>query len=49
MFHFATVYEAVADAISELPAIIQGERTVSWGDFDDRWLLRRLVVGRGHG
>lgn len=36
MFHFATVYEAVADAIPHLPAIIQGDRTVSWGDFDDR-------------
>lgn len=36
MFHFATVYEAVADAVPELPAIIQGERTISWAQFDDR-------------
>ncbi len=36
MFHFATVYEAVADAVADLPAIIQGERLISWGQFDDR-------------
>jgi 3-oxocholest-4-en-26-oate---CoA ligase len=36
VFHFATVYEAVADMIPDLPAIIQGERTILWAEFDDR-------------
>jgi 3-oxocholest-4-en-26-oate---CoA ligase len=36
MFHFATVYEAIADTVPELPAIIQGDRRILWGEFDDR-------------
>jgi 3-oxocholest-4-en-26-oate---CoA ligase len=36
VFHFATVYEAVADAIPDLPAIIQGDRTILWAEYDNR-------------
>ncbi len=33
---FATVWEAVADAIGDLPAVIQGERRLSWSHYEDR-------------
>jgi len=35
-FTYADVYEAVAKAQPLRPAIIQGERRLSWGDFDAR-------------
>ncbi len=34
--HFATVWEAIADAIPHLPAVTHGDTTRSWGDYDDR-------------
>lgn len=34
--HHATVFEAVADAIPEAPALVQGERVVTWLQMDDR-------------
>jgi fatty-acyl-CoA synthase len=32
----ATIWETVADAAGDAPAIVQGERVVSWEEFDDR-------------
>jgi fatty-acyl-CoA synthase len=34
--HFATLWEAYADAIGEVPAVIMGDRTFSWREYDDR-------------
>jgi acyl-CoA synthetase (AMP-forming)/AMP-acid ligase II len=34
--HHATVFEAVADAIPGAPALVQGERVVTWSQMDDR-------------
>ncbi len=34
--HYADVWEAVADAIGDQPAVIQGDREVSWSDYDVR-------------
>jgi 3-oxocholest-4-en-26-oate---CoA ligase len=34
--HFATVWESIADAIPELPAVTHGDVTRSWADYDDR-------------
>ncbi|MDG2263334.1 MAG: AMP-binding protein, partial [Actinomycetota bacterium] len=34
--HHASVFEAVADAIPEAPALAQGNRVVTWADMDDR-------------
>jgi len=34
--HFATVWESIADAIPELPAVTHGDVTRSWSDYDDR-------------
>jgi 3-oxocholest-4-en-26-oate---CoA ligase len=34
--HFATVWESIAAAIPEHPALIHGELTRSWSDYDDR-------------
>jgi fatty-acyl-CoA synthase len=33
---FATVWERVADAIPDAPAVVQGERTVRYGEVEDR-------------
>ena len=33
---FADVWEAIAAVQPERPAFIQGERTISWGEFDAR-------------
>src|SRR4051794_3678130 len=44
-WNFADVWEIVADAVPDAPAQIQGERVISWRDFDRRadgvasWLL----------
>ncbi len=34
--HFASVWEAVADTIGDRPAVIQGDRTVTFTDYDER-------------
>lgn len=34
--HFATVWESIADAIPEYPAISNGDVTRSWREYDDR-------------
>ena len=34
--HFATTWEAVADAFPDQPALVHGELTRSWREFDDR-------------
>ena len=33
---FATVWEAIADAIPDVPAVIFGDRHFSWREYDDR-------------
>jgi fatty-acyl-CoA synthase len=35
-FAFATIWESVADAIPDRPAVVQGNRRVTWRDYDDR-------------
>ena len=35
-FHFATMWEAIADEIGDAPAIIHGSTRRTWSDFDDR-------------
>ncbi len=35
-FHHATIFEAVADAIPEAPALAQGERVTTWAQMDER-------------
>src|SRR5688572_21934947 len=34
--HFATVWESIADAIPDHPAIVQGDRRISWAQMDER-------------
>ncbi len=34
--HFATIWEAVADAVADRDAVVQGGRRYSWADFDQR-------------
>jgi fatty-acyl-CoA synthase len=34
--HFATIWEAIADAIPDRPALVHGDERRSWGEFDDR-------------
>jgi 3-oxocholest-4-en-26-oate---CoA ligase len=34
--HFATVWESIADAIPDLPAVTHGSATRTWSDYDDR-------------
>ena len=33
---FATLWEAIADAIPDVPAVIHGDRRFSWREYDDR-------------
>jgi fatty-acyl-CoA synthase len=33
--HFATIWESIADAVPEHTAIVQGDRRVSWADYDE--------------
>ena len=33
---YPDVWEAIADAIPDAPAVIQGDLVRSWGDYDDR-------------
>ena len=35
-FHFADIWEAVADRIPTYPAVVQGERVISWAAYDER-------------
>jgi len=35
-FAFATIWESIADAIPDRPAVIQGDRRVSWNEYDER-------------
>src|SRR5581483_12006362 len=35
-FHYATVWEAIADAVPEQAALIQGSRTISWREYETR-------------
>jgi len=34
--HFATIWEQVADAVPDHPALVQGSRRIAWGDYEDR-------------
>jgi 3-oxocholest-4-en-26-oate---CoA ligase len=48
----ATIWEAVADAVGDAPAVIQGDRVLSWTAFEDRAsrlasALAELGVGPG--
>src|SRR4051812_10010948 len=45
--HFATVWEQIADAIGEQPALVHGENRRSWQEFDDR--AARLAAVLAHG
>ena len=50
--HFATVWESIADGLPQEPAVIQGDRRVTWREFEDR--AARLAsylanAGIGHG
>lgn len=33
---YATIWESIADAIPDRPAVVQGDRRLSWADYDDR-------------
>jgi fatty-acyl-CoA synthase len=47
---FATVWEAVADAVPDAPAAVQGERRVTWAELDDRAArLAGALAARGVG
>ncbi|HEY5154768.1 MAG TPA: AMP-binding protein [Acidimicrobiales bacterium] len=47
-WNFATMWELVADVLPEAPAVIQGDRVVSWADFDRRADgVARLLLDRG--
>ena len=35
-WNFATLWEIVADGVPDAPAVVQGDRTVRWADFDRR-------------
>ena len=35
-FHYATVWEAIADALGDRTAVVHGERRFSWNQYDDR-------------
>jgi fatty-acyl-CoA synthase len=47
-WNFATLWEIAADAAPEHAAVVQGDRTVSWRDFDRRADgVARLLLDRG--
>jgi len=47
-WNFATIWETVADELPDAPAVIQGERVVSWGEFDRRADgVARTLLDRG--
>ena len=35
-WNFATLFEICADKVPDAPALIHGDRTTTWGDFDRR-------------
>lgn len=35
MLHFADIFEAISDAVPGAPAVSQGDRVVTWADYDD--------------
>ena len=35
-WNFASIWEAVADVMSARPAVVQGDRVVSWRDYENR-------------
>jgi acyl-CoA synthetase (AMP-forming)/AMP-acid ligase II len=41
--HLASIWESISDELGELPALVHGDRTVSWRQFDDR--AARLASG----
>jgi hypothetical protein len=41
--HLATLYEAVADAVGDRPALIHGDRSRPWTEFDDRASSRAVA------
>lgn len=46
--NFATLLEVVADTAAETPAIVQGERSTTWAQLDDRGArLARRLADRG--
>ena len=42
--HFSLIWESVADAVPEHIALIQGERRISWRDYEDRAARRDLLL-----
>ncbi len=46
--HFATVAEAIAGVIPDSPAIRQGDRVVTWGDYEERGARFAAAIG-AHG
>ncbi len=46
--HFATLWEAIADAIPAAPALSHGARTIAWGEFEQR-AARLAGALRAHG
>jgi len=47
-FHFATAFELIADSLPDEPALICGDVTRSWGEFDER-AARIAAVLNAHG
>ncbi len=47
-WNFATMWEVAADNLPAAPAVVQGDRRISWGDFDRRADgLARTLLDRG--
>jgi len=42
-WHFAGIWETIADAIPDAPALAQGEVRLSWRDYEDR--AARIAAG----
>ena len=34
--HFGAIWESIADAVPDAPAVVQGERSISWRDYEAR-------------
>ncbi len=47
-FHFATIWETIADAMPERTAIVHGSRRISWREYDER-AARMAAVYSGAG
>ena len=35
-YHFATIWESIADVLPEYTAVVHGDRRFTWAQFDDR-------------